>query len=274
MLRRAIQLSNAKKFSVTVAKPAAAPKKEDKGTKTFKIYRWNPDKGGAPKMETYKVDLNTCGPMVLDALIKIKNEIDPTLTFRRSCREGICGSCSVNIDGVNNLACLSYITDVKKETKIWPLPHMYVVKDLVPDMNNFYAQYKSIEPWFKKKNEDEKGFQFYQSEADRAKLDGLYECILCACCSTACPSYWWNGDKYLGPAIIQQAYRWLIDSRDDYTAERLEKMNDAYSVFKCHTIMNCTKACPKHLNPAWAIAEVKKMLTNHETPDELERVEG
>merc|ERR1712047_91720 len=154
-------------------------------------------------------------------------------TFRRSCREGICGSCAMNIDGVNNLACLSYCTDVGKTTKIWPLPHMYVVKDLVPDMNNFYA-----------------------------------------CCSTSCPSYWWNGDKYLGPAIIQQAYRWLIDSRDDYTAERLEKMNDAYSVFKCHTIMNCTKACPKHLNPAWAIAEIKKMLTNHQTPSKLERVEG
>jgi len=225
-------------------------------------------------MENYQVDLNTCGPMVLDALIKIKNEIDPTLTFRRSCREGICGSCSMNIDGVNNLACLSYITDKSKETKIWPLPHMYVVKDLVPDMNNFYAQYKSIEPWLKKKEENDSGVEFYQSEADRAKLDGLYECILCACCSTSCPSYWWNGDKYLGPAIIQQAYRWLIDSRDDFRAERLEKMNDAYSVFKCHTIMNCTKACPKHLNPAWAIAEVKKMLTTHETPKKLERVEG
>merc|ERR1712136_522078 len=204
-----------------------------------------PDEGGNPVMETYKVDLDSCGPMVLDALIKIKNDIDPTLTFRRSCREGICGSCS-----------------------------MYIVKDLVPDMTNFYAQYKSIEPWLKKKDESDKGAQFYQSEEDRAKLDGLYERILCACCSTSCPSYWWNGDKYLGPAIIQQAYRWLIDSRDDYQAERLEKMNDAYSVFKCHTIMNCTKACPKHLNPAWAIAEIKKMLTHHQTPSKLERVEG
>merc|ERR1712088_980226 len=197
MLRRSIQTG--KKFSVTAAKASAAaqpapPEKVKKGTKTFKIYRWNPDEGGNPVMETYKVDM------------------DPTLTFRRSCREGICGSCSMNIDGVNNLACLSYITDKSKETKIWPLPHMYVVKDLVPDMNNFYAQYKSIEPWLKKKEENESGVEFYQSEADRAKLDGLYECILCACCSTSCPSYWWNGDKYLGPAIIQQAYRWLIDS--------------------------------------------------------------
>lgn len=276
MLRQSLQQT--KKFSVTVQKHAAAavaaPTKADKGVKTFKIYRWNPDEGGNPVMETYKVDMNTCGPMVLDALIKIKNEIDPTLTFRRSCREGICGSCSMNIDGVNNLACLAKITENDKVTKIWPLPHMYVVKDLVPDMTNFYAQYKSIEPWLKKKDESVKGDEFYQSEEDRAKLDGLYECILCACCSTSCPSYWWNGDKYLGPAIIQQAYRWLIDSRDDYQAERLEKMNDAYSVFKCHTIMNCTKSCPKNLNPAWAIAEIKKMLTNHQTPTKLERVEG
>lgn len=276
MLRRTIPYS--KKFSVTVPKAAAAAPKKEAREKTFSIYRWNPDVGGSPVMQDYKVDLNTCGPMVLDALIKIKNEIDPTLTFRRSCREGICGSCAVNINGVNNLACLSFIVTPEhpdsKPTKIWPLPHMYVVKDLVPDMNNFYAQYKSIEPWLKKKDESQKGVEFHQSEADRAKLDGLYECILCACCSTACPSYWWNSDKYLGPAIIQQAYRWLIDSRDDYQAERLEKMNDTYSVFKCHTIMNCTKACPKHLNPAWAIAEIKKMLTNHETPGTLERVEG
>jgi len=276
MLRNQV-IQNAKKFSVSVAKPAAAAApslKQDKGVKTFKIYRWDPDVGSSPVMESYEVDLNKCGPMVLDALIYIKNEIDPTLTFRRSCREGICGSCAMNIDGVNNLACLAHVTEASEVTKIWPLPHMYVVKDLVPDMTNFYAQYKSIEPWLKKKDESIKGEQFYQSEEDRQKLDGLYECILCACCSTSCPSYWWNGDKYLGPAIIQQAYRWLIDSRDDYQAERLEKMNDAYSVFKCHTIMNCTKSCPKHLNPAWAIAEIKKMLTHHKTPSKLERVEG
>jgi len=276
MLRNQL-IAQTKKLSVSVAKPAAAAAptmKKDKGVKTFKIYRWDPDVGSSPVMESYEVDLNKCGPMVLDALIYIKNEIDPTLTFRRSCREGICGSCAMNIDGVNNLACLAHITEADQLTKIWPLPHMYVVKDLVPDMTNFYAQYKSIEPWLKKKDETDKGEQFYQSEEDRNKLDGLYECILCACCSTSCPSYWWNGDKYLGPAIIQQAYRWLIDSRDDYQAERLEKMNDAYSVFKCHTIMNCTKSCPKHLNPAWAIAEIKKMLTHHKTPAKLERVEG
>merc|ERR1712004_225866 len=258
------------------AATAATAAKPEERFKTFSIYRWDPEKpGDKPHMQNYDVDLNSCGPMVLDALIKIKNEIDPTLTFRRSCREGICGSCAMTINGLNGLACLAKIDDTSsKATKIHPLPHMYVVKDLVPDMNNFYAQYKSIEPWLKKRDETPRKTENYQSEADRAKLDGLYECILCACCSTSCPSYWWNGDKYLGPAIIQQAYRWLIDSRDDYTAERLEKMNDAYSVFKCHTIMNCTKACPKHLNPAWAIAEIKKMLTNHQTPSKLERVEG
>merc|ERR1711953_901957 len=253
MLRNQL-ISQTKKLSVSVAKPAAAATpvmKKDKGVKTFKIYRWDPDVGSSPVMETYNVDLNTCGPMVLDALIKIKNEIDPTLTFRRSCREGICGSCAMNVDGVNNLACLAKITDAKQVTKIWPLPHMYVVKDLVPDMTNFYAQYKSIEPWLKKKDESEK---------DRAKLDGLYECILCACCSSSCPSYWWNGDKYLGPAVLMQAYRWIIDSRDEQQAARLEKMRDPFSVYRCHTIMNCTKTCPKGLNPGKAIAEIKKLL--------------
>merc|ERR1711970_942154 len=172
--------------------------------KTFAIYRWDPEKpGDKPRMEEYKVDLNNCGPMVLDALIKIKNEMDPSLTFRRSCREGICGSCAMNIGGVNTLACLSKIDANNKTTKIYPLPHMYVVKDLVPDMNNFYQQYM-------------------QSVDDRAKLDGLYECILCACCSTSCPSYWWNGDRYLGPAVLMQAYRWIIDSRDGHQADRLD----------------------------------------------------
>merc|ERR1712002_273028 len=207
--------------------------------------------------------------MVLDALIKIKNEVDPTLTFRRSCREGICGSCAMNIDGSNTLACLCAINDTSKSVKIYPLPHMYVVKDLVPDMSNFYAQYRSIEPYLKKKDAKESDVgkeSNLQSVEDRAKLDGLYECILCACCSASCPSYWWNGDKYMGPAIIQQAYRWIIDSRDEATPQRLEKLNDSFSIFKCHTIMNCTKACPKNLNPAWAIAEVKAMLNSHKTP--------
>ncbi|TRY80004.1 hypothetical protein TCAL_08938 [Tigriopus californicus] len=233
-------------------------------TKTFSIYRWNPDKAGdKPTMQNYEVDLNACGPMVLDALIKIKNEMDPSLTFRRSCREGICGSCAMNIGGVNTLACISKIDTSGKTTKIYPLPHMYVVKDLVPDMNHFYEQYRSIQPWLQRKDESSLGGgdkQLLQSTEDRAKLDGLYECILCACCSTSCPSYWWNGDRYLGPAVLMQAYRWIIDSRDQTTEARLDKLKDPFSVYRCHTIMNCTKTCPKGLNPGRAIAEIKKLL--------------
>ncbi|XP_065842494.1 succinate dehydrogenase [ubiquinone] iron-sulfur subunit, mitochondrial-like [Oscarella lobularis] len=234
--------------------------------KAFSIYRYDPDKPDSkPRMQTYQVDLNRCGPMVLDALIKIKNEIDPTLTFRRSCREGICGSCSMNIGGLNTLACIKRIdTNVSKTTKIYPLPHMFVVKDLVPDMNNFYEQYRSIKPYLRKKEEAEAGKdQYYQSIKDREKLDGLYECILCACCSTSCPSYWWNSNKFLGPAVLMQAYRWMIDSRDDFKKERLAEMTDEFTALRCHTIMNCTMACPKHLNPGKAIAEIKKMLVTN-----------
>ncbi|CAD7014650.1 succinate dehydrogenase [ubiquinone] iron-sulfur subunit, mitochondrial [Ceratitis capitata] len=234
--------------------------------KTFQIYRWNPDNAGEkPYMQTYEVNLRECGPMVLDALIKIKNEVDPTLTFRRSCREGICGSCAMNIGGTNTLACISKIdTNLSKPLKVYPLPHMYVVRDLVPDLNNFYEQYRSIQPWLQRKNEvsESKGkAQYLQSVEDRSKLDGLYECILCACCSTSCPSYWWNGDKYLGPAVLMQAYRWIIDSRDESTTERLSKLKDPFSVYRCHTIMNCTRTCPKNLNPGRAIAEIKKLLS-------------
>lgn len=246
---------------------AAANNAAAKKVKKFQIYRWNPDKPEQkPYNETYEVDLSACGPMVLDALIKIKNEMDPTLTFRRSCREGICGSCAMNIGGTNTLACISKIDadNLDKPTKVYPLPHMYVVKDLVPDMNNFYNQYRSIQPWLQRKNEagEKKGdAQYLQSVDDRAKLDGLYECILCACCSTSCPSYWWNGDKYLGPAVLMQAYRWIIDSRDESTAARLDKLKDPFSVYRCHTIMNCTRTCPKGLNPGKAIAEIKKLLS-------------
>ncbi|XP_026874539.2 succinate dehydrogenase [ubiquinone] iron-sulfur subunit, mitochondrial [Electrophorus electricus] len=241
---------------------AAAPQAQ---VKKLQIYRWDPDTpGDRPHMQTYEINLNNCGVMVLDALIKIKNEMDSTLTFRRSCREGICGSCAMNVDGVNTLACLHKIdTNTSKVTKIYPLPHMYVVKDLVPDMSNFYAQYKSIEPYLKKKDESQLGKQQYlQSMEDRQKLDGLYECILCACCSTSCPSYWWNGDKYLGPAVLMQAYRWMIDSRDECTEERLAKLQDPFSLYRCHTILNCTKTCPKGLNPGKAIAEIKKMMAS------------
>jgi len=229
-------------------------------TKIFSIYRWDPEKpGDKPRLQDFEINLDECGPMVLDALIKIKNEIDPTLTFRRSCREGICGSCSMNIDGLNTLACICKIEPSTK-TKIYPLPHMYVVKDLVPDMTNFYEQYASIQPYLKQKKPNTSSKENYQSVEDRKKLDGLYECIMCASCTTSCPSYWWNGDKYLGPATLMQAYRWIIDSRDDYTEERLAQLDDHWSVYRCHTIMNCTKTCPKGLNPGKAIGEIKKML--------------
>ena len=232
--------------------------------RAFKVYRWNPDDGENPRYDTYEVDLDTCGPMVLDALIKIKSEQDSTLTFRRSCREGICGSCSMNIDGTNTLACTQAIEDVRGEVKITPLPHMDVIKDLVPDFTNFYAQYASIKPWLQTVTPEPAMAERYQSPGDRAKLDGLYECILCACCSTACPSYWWNSDKFLGPAILLQAYRWLADSRDEMTGERLDALEDPFRLYRCHTIMNCANVCPKGLNPAKAIAETKKMMVERQ----------
>jgi succinate dehydrogenase (ubiquinone) iron-sulfur subunit len=230
--------------------------------KTFKIYRWNPEvPGEKPHYKEYKVDLSQCPPMMLDALLKIKNEQDPTLTFRRSCREGVCGSCSMNIDGTNTLACICKIDeDTSKVCSINPLPHMYVVKDLVPDMANFYQQYKRINPFLRTKSKPEGGKEYNQSPANRKKLDGLYECVLCACCSTSCPSYWWNSDKYIGPAALLAARRWVVDSRDEFTKERLEDLKDPFSLYRCHTIMNCTKACPKHLNPGMAIAELKRDL--------------
>jgi len=237
--------------------PAAAGAKR---VKNFKIYRWNPEDGQNPRLDTYQVDLDQCGPMVLDALIKIKNEIDTTLTFRRSCREGICGSCAMNIDGTNTLACLKAIDEVTGDVRIYPLPHMEVVKDLVPDLNRIYAQYRMIEPWLKADSPPPPDRERRQSVEERAKLDGLWECILCFCCSTSCPSYWWNGDRYLGPAILLQAYRWLADSRDEHTGERLDALEDPFRLYRCHTIMNCTRTCPKGLNPAKAIGEIKKMM--------------
>jgi succinate dehydrogenase / fumarate reductase iron-sulfur subunit len=224
-----------------------------------KVYRWNPDDSQNPRVDTYFVDRDDCGPMVLDALIWIKSKIDPTLTFRRSCREGICGSCAMNVDGTNTLACTQHMDDVKGAVKIYPLPHLPVVKDLVADLSVFYAQHASIEPWLQTTSPTPEK-EWLQSPRDREKLDGLYECILCACCSTSCPSYWWNGDRYLGPAVLLQAYRWLIDSRDEAAGERLDNVEDPFRLYRCHTIMNCAKACPKGLNPAKAIAEIKNML--------------
>lgn len=243
--------------------PAAAGAKN---VRTFRIYRWSPDAGENPRVDTYDIDMGACGPMVLDALLKIKNEIDPTLTFRRSCREGICGSCAMNIDGTNTLACTKAIGDCPGgDVKIFPLPHMPVVKDLVPDLTHFYAQHASIRPWIRTQSPPPPDRERRQSKDDRAKLDGLYECILCACCSTACPSYWWNADRYLGPAILLQAYRWIVDSRDEDTQARLDDLEDPFKLYRCHTIMNCTRTCPKGLNPAKAIAEIKKLIVERAT---------
>ena len=233
--------------------------KRRKRTKEFKVYRYDPETGGNPRIDSYGVDLTACGPMVLDALIKIKNEIDPTLTFRRSCREGVCGSCAMNIGGGNTLGCTKAISGVSGSVNIYPLPHMPVVKDLVPDMTNFYAQYASIGPYLRTKTaEPEK--EWRQTPEDREKLNGLYECILCACCSTSCPSYWWNSERYLGPAALLQSYRWISDSRDECTGERLDDLEDPFRLYRCHTIMNCAETCPKGLNPARAIGKIKEAL--------------
>ena len=227
--------------------------------KRFNIYRFNPEASFKPYYETFEINLSKCGPMMLDALLYIKNNIDSTLTFRRSCREGICGSCSMNIDGKNTLACLTVIKKDEDVVTLNPLPHMYVIKDLVPDMNNFYDQYKSIKPWLIQRPENKPmNKENIQSIEDRDKLGDMDKCILCACCSTSCPSYWWNGDKFLGPAILLQAYRFIVDSRDKDTKERVKMLNDAFKLYRCHTIMNCTKTCPKGLNPAKAIASIKR----------------
>ena len=244
----------------TVTKGEHFPAPGATNVRTFKVYRWNPDDSANPRTDTYEVDMDQCGPMVLDALIKIKNEIDPTLTFRRSCREGICGSCAMNIDGTNTLACTKAIDECgKQDVPIYPLPHMPVIKDLVPDLSHFYAQYASIKPWLRTQSAAP-AKERLQSKEDRAKLDGLYECILCACCSTSCPSYWWNGDRYLGPAVLLQAYRWIVDSRDEDTGARLDDLEDPFKLYRCHTIMNCARTCPKGLNPAKAIGEIKKLM--------------
>ena len=226
--------------------------------KEYRVYRWNPEDGQNPRIDTYFVDRDDCGPMILDGIIWIKSKIDPTLTFRRSCREGICGSCAMNIDGTNTLACLKGMDEIDGAVKVYPLPHMQVVKDLVPDMTHFYEQHRSIEPWLKTTSPAPEK-EWPQTLADRQKLDGLYECILCACCTTSCPSYWWSSEEYLGPAVLLQSYRWVIDSRDEATEERLDALEDPFKLYRCHTIMNCTKACPKGLNPAKAIAELKKL---------------
>ncbi|PHH63339.1 hypothetical protein CDD81_6036 [Ophiocordyceps australis] len=248
-------------FARSMASVSDAPAQKQPQMKTFQIYRWNPDTPDEkPRMQSYTLDLNKTGPMVLDALIRIKNELDPTLTFRRSCREGICGSCAMNINGQNTLACLCRIPEASTDVKLYPLPHTYVVKDLVPDLTHFYKQYKSIQPYLQRETPAPDGKEYRQSKEDRRKLDGLYECILCACCSTSCPSYWWNAEEYLGPAILLQSYRWLADSRDEHKEERKTRLENSMSLYRCHTILNCTRACPKGLNPGKAIAEIKQQM--------------
>jgi succinate dehydrogenase / fumarate reductase iron-sulfur subunit len=239
-----------------------------KGTtniRKFIIYRYDPDTGENPHTDTYEVDMDDCGSMVLDGLLKIKDEIDSGVAFRRSCREGVCGSCSMNVDGRNTLACTKPINEIEGDVKIYPLPHQPVIKDLVSDLSNFYAQYASVEPWMKTESATSPDKERLQSKEERKKLDGLYECVLCACCSTSCPSYWWNSDRYLGPATLLNAYRWINDSRDEATGERLDGLEDPFKLYRCHTIMNCTDSCPKGLNPAKAIADIKHLMIKRKT---------
>lgn len=227
--------------------------------KRFDVYRYDPDSGENPHIDSFDVDLDDCGPMVLDALIWIKNRVDPSLTFRRSCREGVCGSCAMNIDGTNWLACTRFISDLAAPATIYPLANMGIVKDLVPDLTHLFAQYSLVEPWLRSRTPDPER-ERRQSPEERHRLDGLYECILCFCCTSGCPSHWWNGERFLGPAVLLQANRWLADSRDEATGERLDDLEDPFRLYRCHTILNCTRTCPKGLNPGKAIADIKKML--------------
>ena len=229
--------------------------------RTFRVYRYDPASGQNPRIDSYELDMESCGPMVLDALLKIKNEIDATLSLRRSCREGICGSCAMNINGLNTLACTQSCADLGGgDVRVYPLPHLPVVKDLVADLSNFYAQYAAVKPWLQTRSAAPPDRERLQSKADQEKIDRPAACILCACCSTACPSYWWNGERYLGPAALLAAYRWIVDSRDEAMGERLDALNDPFRLYRCHTIMNCTEACPKDLNPARAIADIKRLM--------------
>lgn len=228
---------------------------------TFSVYRYNPDVDNAPHMKEYTLEVeDNQDLMVLEALIKLKEQ-DPSLAFRRSCREGVCGSDGMNINGKSGLACITHLSSLKSDKiVIRPLPGLPVIRDLIVDMSQFYQQYEKIKPYLINDDKTPPARERLQSPEDRAKLDGLYECILCACCSTSCPSFWWNPDKFVGPAGLLHAYRFLIDSRDTATDERLDELDDAFSVFRCHGIMNCVNVCPKGLNPTKAIGHIKSML--------------
>jgi len=245
---------------ITHAAPAGA-----RELRTVRIYRFNPDSGENPRLDTFALEVTSCGPMVLDALIQLKAAVDSSLTFRRSCREGICGSCAMNINGVNRLACTTAMADLAGDIKIYPLPHLPVIKDLVPDLTTFYAQYAAVKPWLQSRTPPPPDRERLQSKEEQEKIDRPAACILCACCSTACPSYWWNSERFLGPAALLAAYRWIIDSRDEAQGERLDELEDPFRLYRCHTIMNCTDACPKDLNPARAIAEIKKMMVERQS---------
>ncbi|HTW37069.1 MAG TPA: succinate dehydrogenase iron-sulfur subunit [Steroidobacteraceae bacterium] len=229
-------------------------------SRTFRIYRFDPESPESPRIDTFELDAKAAGPMVLDALIQIKATIDSTLTFRRSCREGICGSCAMNLNGMNRLACTTATEDLRGDIRIYPLPHMPVVKDLVPDLTQFYAQYALVGPWLRTSTPAPPDRERLQSKEEQERIDRPAACILCACCSTACPSYWWNAERFLGPAALLAAYRWIVDSRDEASGERLDQLEDPFRLYRCHTIMNCTDVCPKDLNPAKAIVEIKKLL--------------
>jgi succinate dehydrogenase / fumarate reductase, iron-sulfur subunit len=234
-----------------------------RNVRRLRIYRFDPEQAGRPRIDTYEIDMASCGPMVLDALLKIKNEIDTTLSLRRSCREGICGSCAMNINGQNTLACTKACNELGDgDIRIYPLPHMAVVKDLVTDLTHFYAQYAAVKPWLQSRTPAAPDRERLQSKEDQERIDRPSACILCACCSTACPSYWWNSERYLGPAALLAAYRWIVDSRDEATGERLDALEDPFRLYRCHTIMNCTEACPKDLNPAKAIGAIKRLLAD------------
>ena len=228
--------------------------------RVINVYRWSGDENIPPQIDRFEIDVKKAGTMVLDILNQIKAELDPSLTFRKSCREGVCGSCAMNIDGVNTLACQKNIEECSDVINIYPLPHMKVLKDLVVDLKKAFEQFKSIKPWLSKKTPNNKK-ENYQSIEDRDKLDGMWECVMCFSCSTSCPSYWWNEDKYLGPAVLLQANRWIQDSRDEEKKERLNELDDSFKLYRCHSIMNCTNSCPKGLNPAKAIAEIKNEIS-------------
>ena len=234
-----------------------------KKLKKINVYRWDPDKKINPTVDTFEIDLDKCGQMVLDALILIKDQIDSTLTFRRSCGEGVCGSCAMNIEGQNTLACQKNIKEIKGDINIFPLTHLPVIKDLVVDLSHAFKQLEFIEPWLKTNLGEPTKNEQIQSLNERSKIDGLWECILCFCCTTSCVSYWWNGEKYLGPAALLQASRWVNDSRDQERKKRLKYIEENSNIHNCHSIMNCVNSCPKGLNPAKAIADLKKQIVTN-----------